>query len=105
MTTFRRGAATSCMGCRTRLHWKVSRVPSACTTKRSMAPSEAVRQDIEQRGGQAMIPQRRQPKDTIMPSTKRSMLCATASSGSSIALRTHVGSPPATTNCFHSHLD
>src|SRR6476646_10670679 len=26
------------------------------------------------------------------------MLCVTASSGSSIALRTHVGSPPATTN-------
>jgi len=35
--------------------------------------SETVRQDIEQRGGQAMIPQHRQPKDTT--SRRQSALC------------------------------
>jgi len=59
--------------------------------------SEAVRQDIEQRGGQAMIPSIASRK-IQRAVDNRSIPCATASSGSSIAPRTPVGWPPATTN-------
>ena len=58
--------------------------------------SEAVRDDIEQRGGEAAIPPASQPGKSSTPSTRRSMPCATASSASSIARRTHAASPPVT---------
>jgi IS5 family transposase len=60
--------------------------------------SEAVRHDIEQRGGQAAIPSTATRKMQHAVSTRLSMPCVIASSASSIALRTHAASPPATTS-------
>jgi Transposase DDE domain len=59
--------------------------------------SEAIRQDIAERGGQAVIPVSPVGRSNI-PSTKRFMSCATASNVSSIVQRTHVGSPRDTTS-------
>ena len=59
--------------------------------------SQAVRRDIEQRGGEAVIPSWRAVKYS-MRSTRLFTPCATASNASSIAPRTHVASPPDTTS-------
>src|SRR4029079_15707827 len=59
--------------------------------------SEAVRNEIEERGGEAAIPSTANRKYS-MSSTRLFMLCAIASNASSIERRTHPASPPATTN-------
>ena len=60
--------------------------------------SEAVRNDIEERGGEKPQSPALQPGKYSMPSTRLSMPCAIASSASSIVRRTHAVSPPATTS-------
>ena len=53
--------------------------------------SEAIRRDIEQRGGQAVIPSLASRK--IQHAVDKLVPCATASNASSIAPRTHTASP------------
>ena len=59
--------------------------------------SEAVRNDIEERGGEAAIPSTATRK--IQHAVDKALYaCAIASSASSIVRRTHAVSPPATTS-------